>query len=273
MSPNRRQPNEVVGLVPAAGRADRLGSLPCSKEIFPLGFRRGDDGAPRPRAVCSYLLESLAQAGVDRAFILLRQGKWDIPALLGSGSDLALPLAYLALEPTASVAETLDRAYPFVAGATVALGFPDILFRPPDAYRHLLSRLAETEAEVVLGLFPTDQHWKTDMVELDDEDRRPGRAPAERVRRIVIKQADAGLSFTWSIAVWGPDFSRYLHDYVGRGREESHREIYVGDVIQAAIEDGIRVVGVRFPEGSFLDVGTPEDLRQAVARFAAPEGT
>ncbi len=145
MSPSRRKPSEVIGLVPAAGRAERLGPLPCSKEIFPLGFRRGKDGAPRPRAVCSHLLESLALAGAGKAFILLRQGKWDIPALLGSGADFSLPLAYLALDATSCVPETLDRAYPFVAGATVALGFPDILFQPSDAYRHLLDRLAETD--------------------------------------------------------------------------------------------------------------------------------
>ena len=254
--------HQVVGLVPAAGSADRLGKLPCSKEILPLGFRRGSDGEPRPRAVCSYLLESFARAGVVRAFVLLRQGKWDIPALLGSGCDFGMRLAYLALEPTASVPETLDRAYPFIAEATIALGFPDILIQPDDAYATLLHRWAETGAEVALGLFPTDRSWKTDMVDLDNRDR---------VRRIVIKQPDSGLLFTWSIAVWGPDFSRYLHDFLRHRGAGGERELYVGDVIQAAIDDGMHVAATRFPEGSFLDIGTPEDLRQATARFASRE--
>ena len=252
----------MIGLVPAAGRAHRLGALPCSKEIFPLGFDQDADGTSRPRPVCGHLLESLARAKVDRALILLRKGKWDIPALLGDGSELGLPLAYLALEPTASVPETLDRAYPFVSRATVALGFPDIIVEPADAYRPLLRRLRRGDAAVVLGLFPTDQSWKADMVEVDASDR---------VRGIVIKQAETSLRFTWSIAVWGPEFSGYLHDRVaegGGGESQAGTETYIGDVIQSAIRDGMAVVGERFEDGSFLDVGTPEDLRRATARFA-----
>ncbi len=255
---------EVIGLVPAAGRADRLGALPCSKEIFPLGFVADDGGAPRPKPACGHLLESFACAGVHRAFILLRKGKWDIPELLGDGSAFGLPLAYLAFDPTASVPETLDRAYPFAAEATVALGFPDIIVEPQAVFRPLLQRLEQSGAQVVLGLFPTDQSWKADMVELDEHDH---------AQRIVIKQAETPLRFTWSIAVWGPEFSRYLHDFVSADRNTpGANETYVGDVIQAAIDDEMTVLGVRFEDGSFIDIGTPEDLCRATARFMPPEG-
>ncbi len=258
-----KQERDVIGLVPAAGRADRLGALPCSKEIYPLGFHADSEGRERPRPVCGRLLDSFARAGVSRAFILLRRGKWDIPALLGDGSSYGLPIAYLAFEPTANVPETLDRAYAFVSEATVALGFPDIVIEPSDAYRRLLRRLRQSDAEVVLGLFPTDQSWKADMVEIDDR---------EHVRRIVIKQTETSLRFTWSIAVWGPAFSRYLHEFEGGDRAAGATEIYIGDVIQAAVDDGMPVIGERFEEGSFLDIGTPEDLRRAAARFAPREG-
>jgi glucose-1-phosphate thymidylyltransferase len=253
----------VVGLVPAAGRADRLGKLPCSKEILPLGFQAGTDGTLRPKPVCQYLLESFQQAGIERVFLLLRQGKWDVPALLGSGDDLGLHLAYLALEPTASVPATLDRAFPFVAEARIALGFPDILFTPTGAYGELLRHQETSGADVVLGLFPTRQSWKSDMVELD---------PAGRVRRLVIKEPDAGLAYTWSIAVWGPVFSRFLHDFVAGEAAAAPaartRELYVGDVLQAAIDAGLRVEAVTFPGGSYRDVGTPEDLQLATLELA-----
>ncbi len=267
----------VIGLIPAAGRADRLGALPCSKEIYPLGFDADAGGTSRPRPVCGRLLESLALAGVSRAFVLLRKGKWDIPALLGDGDRFGLPLAYLALEPTASVPETLDRAYPFIAEATVALGFPDIVVEPGDAYRQLLRRLRASDAAVVLGLFPTDQSWKCDMVELDEGPPKRAQVECRNVQRSVIKQAETSLRYTWSLAVWGPRFSRYLHDFVARsssengGVESGGVETYVGDVIQSAIDDGMEVIGERFEAGSFLDVGTPEDLLRASARFA-PRG-
>lgn len=249
----------VAGLVPAAGSADRLGALPCSKEVFPVGFRTAG-GRRRPRPACACLLEAFQTAEIRQAWILLRKGKWDIPALLGRGLDPgqedALHLAYLALDPTANVPETLDSAFPFISGYRVALGFPDILFEPRDAFRRLIDQHDAGRAEVVLGLFPTERCEKTDMVELDADQRR--------VRRLVIKQPDRGLDFTWSIAVWGPEFSRYLHDLVARHRvSEGRAELYVGDVIQSAIHDGLVVEGVTFPGGSYLDIGTPEDLEEA----------
>ncbi len=244
----------VVGLVPAAGSASRLGRLPCSKEIFPVA--PGD--AARPRVACDYLLEGFRTAGIRRALILLRKGKWDVPALLGDGAELGLSLAYLALAPTAGVPETLDAAYPFVEDCRVALGFPDIRFEPRDAFVHLLRRQQETGAAVVLGLFPTRRCDKADMVELGADGR---------IRRIVIKQADSGLEYCWSIAVWGPDFSRFLHRRVAAERHAPRPdgELYIGDVVRAAIDDGLPVVGVPFPHGSVHDFGTPEDLAAVFA--------
>ncbi len=42
------------------------------------------------------------------------------------------------------------------------------------------------------------------------------------------------------------------------------RELFVGDVIQAAIDNNLQVEGVIFPDNSCLDIGTPEDLIEAV---------
>ena len=43
-------------------------------------------------------------------------------------------------------------------------------------------------------------------------------------------------------------------------------------VLQAAIESGFRVEGVSYPEGSYLDIGTPEKLRTAVQRAVTSGG-
>ena len=244
--------NPVVALIPAAGLATRLGRLPHSKEIHPVGV------SP-PRAVCEFLLASLVAAGIQLGYVILRPGKWDIPEHL-EGLDLAIDLAYLTIEDSPSVAHTLDRAYRFIAGRRVALGFPDIVFQPQDAFQQLLERQEATAAPVVLGLFPTDQGPRSDMVELDDD----GRA-----RRIVIKQPGTELRFMWSIAVWTPRFTDYLHRYLERpapAREAAggrRRELFVGDIVQAAIDDGLEVQTVVFADGSVLDVGTPASLRLA----------
>jgi glucose-1-phosphate thymidylyltransferase len=73
------QPQQVVGLIPAAGHATRLAPLPFSKELYPIGFHEGPHG-PRPKVVAHYLLEKLHAAGIRRVFVVLRDGKWDIPA-------------------------------------------------------------------------------------------------------------------------------------------------------------------------------------------------
>ncbi len=80
----------------------------------------------------------------------IRQGKWDIPANLGSGQSLGLSLAYLVIERSPGVPYTLDAAYPHLRDATVALGFPDILFHGPDAYKRCLGRMESSGADVVL---------------------------------------------------------------------------------------------------------------------------
>ena len=117
----------VIGLLPAAGQARRLSPLPMSKELFPLGLTIGPGNRCYPKVVSQYLLERMVAAGVGEAFVILRPGKWDIPAYFGDGTAVCMRLAYLTVHVSHGVPFTLDQAYPFVRGETVALGFPDLL--------------------------------------------------------------------------------------------------------------------------------------------------
>jgi glucose-1-phosphate thymidylyltransferase len=244
-----------VGLVPAGGRALRLSRLPCSKEILPLGAPPGGDG--RIRVACERLLEGMRVGGAKRAYVVVGDGKLDIPAYLGDGSIAGLDLAYLTVERSPSTIATLDRAFAFVRDELVLFGFPDIVFQPVDALARLAGRQSETAAAAVLGLFPAARHEQVDMVDADE---------AGRVRRIVIKPAETALRLAWILAAWTPEFTRFLHER--RPALEARaggREPYVGDAIQAAIDAGLTVDSVAFPDGSFVDVGTPDGLRAAAA--------
>jgi hypothetical protein len=251
---------EVVGLIPAAGRAARLGPLPCSKELLPLGLRATPEG-PRVRVACHQLLERLRAGGVARAYLVIDAGKTDIPRFLLGGDPAGPALAYLAVAGSASVPETLDRAFPFVARARVALGFPDILFTPEDAYARLLARQAATGADLALGLFPAARCQTTDMVDC---------GPDGRVRRIEIRPAATDLRRNWLIAVWGPAFTAFLHRTVQQGSRQDC-ELQLGEVMAAALAAGLHVEGVDFPEGAFRDLGTPADLAAAL-RESPPAG-
>jgi glucose-1-phosphate thymidylyltransferase len=263
------RPLEVIGLLPCGGMATRLSPLPLSKELYPIGFRVGLDGNPRPKVVTHYLLEKMRHAGITKAYCILRSGKWDIPAYFGDGEMVDMHLGYLMLRSPHGVPYTLDQAYPFVNNALVALGFPDILLQPNDCYQRLINHQQRTQADVVLGLFPCDRPEKAGMVEFDAQGK---------ILQIIEKPKQTNLRFMWGIALWTPAFTEFLHDYlinleqrlaqkmaqIPASAAAPRREIPIGDVIQAAIAAGLPVEAESFTNGTYLDIGTPEDLFLAV---------
>jgi glucose-1-phosphate thymidylyltransferase len=256
---------QIIGLLPAGGQATRISPLPLSKELYPVGFQDfGVKSNWRPKVVSQYLLEKMQLAGIEEAYFILRPGKWDIPAYFGDGTMLSMNLGYLIMGLGYGVPFTLDQAYPFVQDAVIALGFPDILFQPEDAYVRILSRLEVSNADVVLGLFPTDKPQKAGMVDFDDKGR---------VRVIIEKPPQSDLRYMWGIAVWTPAFTQFLHEYLLTLKAKSNLsqlpEIPIGDIIQAAIYKGFHVDAEAFSDGTYLDIGTPDDLVRAVRHFAA----
>jgi glucose-1-phosphate thymidylyltransferase len=258
---------EVIGLLPAGGLATRISPLPCSKELYPIGFRYLEDGSVRPKVVCHYLLEKMQRAGIRKAYFVLRPGKWDIPAYFGDGTFLKMNLGYLIMGLPFGVPYTLDQAYSFVQHAVVAFGFPDILFQPEDAFKRLIERLRSSNADVVVGLFPLEHSHKGGMVNFD---------AAGRVHQIVEKPAQSDSRYSWCTAVWNPTFTEFMHHFLAAIVHDEpplhnpvqQSEIPLGNVIQAAIDKGLRVEAEIFDGDPYLDIGTPEDLVRAVSTFA-----
>jgi glucose-1-phosphate thymidylyltransferase len=249
---------DIVGLVPAAGFATRVASLlDCSKEIYPITLADGSS-----RVVSSFLMESLKYANAHKSYIILRSGKWDIPEYFSNGYQSEMKLAYIVSEPTSGVPFTIDKAFPFIKGSTVLLGFPDIIFRPKNAYQKLLIQQQDSQSDLVLGLFKTSKTEKADMVKFDG---------VGNLKDIIIKPEQTHLVYTWIMAAWSPLFTYFLHDYLtnktsGRSDENNPTdsgELHIGEVVRDAIKAGIKTSYVTFDEGCFLDIGTPEDLNKA----------
>ncbi len=82
---------------------------------------------------------------------------------------------------------------------------------------------------------------------------------------------DGDLRFMWGIAVWKPEFTEFLHEYLIEIKQDENLpllpEIPIGNVIQSAINKGLRVEAEAFANGSYLDIGTPDDLIKAVRGF------
>jgi glucose-1-phosphate thymidylyltransferase len=269
-SRQKKRSKRIVGLIPAAGQATRLAPLPFSKELYPIGQMRikGSDEL-RPKPVCIYLLEKMRAAGVRDVYIVLRKGKWDIPAYLGGGSLLDMNLAYLIMGLPFGVPYTLNQAYPFIQEAIVTFGFPDIIFQSAGAFNELLDRQEISQADVVLGLFPVDKPHKFHMVEFS----RDG-----RINNIVLNPTVTHLEYTWIIAVWTRTFTQFMHQYLTDtiGKEPKiegvvgasrNSELQLSEVLQQAVERKLKVEGVIFSEDSCLDIGTHDDLTKAVGGF------
>ncbi|MCZ6727090.1 MAG: NTP transferase domain-containing protein [Acidobacteria bacterium] len=254
-------PRPLIGLVPAAGRATRLGDISGCKELLRVPGPAGD-GEQRP--VAEYLLRAMAQAGVERAYIVLRHGKWDIPARFGPALPDGPRLAYLVTPGTASIPATLDVAYPFVRDANVVTGFPDSCFTPGDAVARAVCRHLTGGAGVTLALFRSDRPDKTDMVELD----------GGRVSGFRVKPGPSELEYTFGAAVWGPELTEFMHALLAQreasaGEKLTYSELQISEVLGAALAAGIVIDADISPAGRYVDVGTPEDLARVRRTGAA----
>ena len=239
-----------------AGRAKRLGPLPCSKEVHPVRSVVPDvDDKEQPTVICEHLLWKMRAADIKLAYIVLRKGKWDIPAYLGDGKDSGLHLAYLMMGLPYGTPYSLDQAYPFIEQAIVALGFPDMMFGPENIFASLLDYRRQNEVDVVLGLFPADRPQKVDMVDVDSDGR---------IREIYVKPKQTVLHYTWGVAVWTPVFTRFMHEFLASRQVSAEREpeLFVGDVVRAAIGQGLSVYGVSVSEQPYVDIGTRDDLQK-----------
>ena len=256
---------EKTGLIPAAGIANRLGPLAFSKELLPISFNAGKK-EPGLKAVCSFLLEKFQRAGVKKVFTIIRKGKWDIPNYYGDGGEFGIQLAYLMMTHPFGVPYTLDQAYSFVKTSKVFLGFPDVLFEPEDAFSIADAALAQKAPDLMLGLYPVKDKrrmQRTDMVHFDTQGR---------IKQILVKPEATDLQFGWIFAIWKPDFTVFMHDYLKhdiaqRQNNSIQAELHLGHVFQAAIENGFSVFGHLFTDFGCIDVGNPDDLAQALREY------
>jgi glucose-1-phosphate thymidylyltransferase len=246
------------GLIAAGGVASRLGALPCSKEIFPLAnhFNYG-----RIMVVCETLINYYKQADIKNIHFIIRKGKWDIPQLLGDGSENDVNISYHMMNLPYGTPFTLDQTYPFIRDKNIAMGFPDIVMKPENAFAKLKEKLVSSSADVVLGIFPIEYYWKWDMVEFEHE----------KIKEIIIKGKRADLKYGWSNAVWTPAFTEFMHLFLKdllkkneNGRrtlsDGTERELYVGDVFIEAMKAGMTVEYVMFENGFTNDIGTHEEM-------------
>jgi glucose-1-phosphate thymidylyltransferase len=250
---------EIVGLIPAGGHSTRLSPLPCSKELFPIGWQKDETGKLRPKVASHFLLDKYKAAGIRKTYFILRKGKWDIPQYYGDGSMVNMDFAYLMMNHPHGHPFTLDQAFPFTTNNLVAFGYPDILFEPEDAFSQLIKEQAATGASIVLGIFPikADQRWN-DILAFGDNGK---------IQTISLSDPTKGTQrIGWAIALWTPKFSLFMHEFLLEVMKKNNftapdgKEYVMNHVFQAALDKGLSIESVMFKSGFVHDVGTPEDM-------------
>jgi dTDP-glucose pyrophosphorylase len=258
---------DVVALIPAAGSGTRIAPIPGSKEVFPIGFANVEGDKPEVKVVSQYLFDRMVAGGVGQGIIVLREGKWDIPAYFGEGEPAGMKLSYVVVAQTLGPPDTLDRAHAFVRHNIVAFGFPDIMLGPPDVFDRLLTRMDVGDVDVVLGLYDVVDPHHSDMVELDEENRVLG---------IYLKHATPLLPHCWGCAVWAPAFTEFMHEAVREYRNnttgsfgtiDAGGDLPMGLIFKQAVAVGLKVVGVPFEGRRWTDVGSPRSLLRMAAKL------
>jgi glucose-1-phosphate thymidylyltransferase len=252
--------DQLVGIIPAAGKGSRIAPLPGSKEVFPIGFSdRTIEGVQKrcPKVVSQYLIDRMIVAGVTHIHIVISEGKWDIMRYYGDGTSFGVNISYLLVEEMIGMPFTLNIAFPWVRGATVIFGMPDTIFKPIDAFSQMLTQHRKLKSDLTLGLFPTDQPWRLSMVKFDEENR---------VVSVTDKPTTSELRYTWGCGCWGVRFTELLNHHL-QERKQQPGEVVLADYFNMAIADGLTVRALAFNEGEYIDIGSPQDLESAVKLF------
>jgi len=243
----------ITAIVPCAGLASRLKMHQkpglYAKELLPIAYKinpKTREAFPVP--VIHSSLEIIREAGISRCIIVTSGRKPELAAYLGDGSDFEMSFAYVRQDEPLGLADAVNRGCLWSEDGITCVVLPDTIVRPKDALCVLLRDLQAGAADVILGVFPTDIPEQLGPVDLGEDGV---------VRQVLEKPKYTGLRNTWGMAVWRSRFSRWMGDELARIDATEKRTLSMGDIFDLAIAHGMRVEGRFFPDGKYLDTGTP----------------
>lgn len=224
----------MIGILPAGGKAERMGGLP--KMLLPLvSGSLFSLHTMRMRYAANTLL---VDAGDDVAPFLQRELH---------PQDMLLRLH----APNMSASVLRTRHYMANPESPVLFGMPDTYFDDGNAFTKLAAALS-AGADVAVGLFQArpGQHREGGMCRIDGGDvvevvDKPDRWPSD--------------GYIWGALAWRAAFWAHLRE------DEPH----VGYALPRAIAAGLNVWAVQL-SGGFYDCGTPERYFALVRHLTEP---
>lgn len=243
---------EFIGLIPAAGTGRRLAPFRYPKELLPIAYEKipGSSVGIRPRVVGELSIEALVRAGIRRCLIIVAPWKLEVMTYFGDGAEMGVDIAYVYQETARGLPHAVDLAYGWTTGCHTAFIMPDTYILPSDCLSRLRTFYQSSKADLVLGLFPTNEPERLGPVILE----------GDRVTAVYDKCAEPPARNTWGVAIWGPAFSELIHSSLPRSVDPM-RELVLGNYFQLAVQNGLAVKGMLFEDGAYVDLGTPQGIR------------
>jgi len=244
---------DIIGLIPAAGTGVRLG-LPYPKELYPV-IR---DNHYKP--IAQFVLNNLTTAGLDHVVFVINETKHQLVGFFGDGHRFDCDISYVVQErrdrdgesTSPGLAHALDAAYHLTRGKTVFFGMADTIMQPGNAFAQAYEA-ASPDDDVILVLFTTERPEKFGMVRMDGDGR---------VMEIVDKPAQTDLTEMWGCIIWRKKFTEYLHECVRqKGISDFAR------IMNDAMASGMRFRGVHMVNGTYIDLGTYEEIIELDRKF------
>lgn len=244
---------ELIGLIPAAGKGVRLG-LPYPKELYPV--IRNNHYKP----ISQFVLDNLKNAGLQHIVFVVNETKHQLMGYFGSGQRFGCNISYVVQEviegntksTSPGLAHALDSAYHLTAGKTVFFGMADTLMQPANVFA-MAYQAACPDDDVILALFKTSHPEKFGMVKMDKK---------MRITEIVDKPSKTDLTEMWGCILWRPRFTEYLHRCVF---EEGVSDF--AKIMNDAIAAGMKFRGVQVANGTYIDLGTYEEIADLDRRY------
>ncbi len=237
---------ELIGLIPAAGKGVRLG-LPYPKELYPV--IRNNHYKP----ISQFVVDNLTNAGLSHIVFIVNETKHQLMGYFGSGQRFGCNISYVVQEviegktksTSPGLAHALDSAYHLTQGKTVFFGMADTLMQPTDVFARAY-RATSPSDDAILALFTTTRPEKFGMVKMDQENC---------VSEIIDKPQSTNLTEMWGCIIWRPTFTEYLHACV---HEQGISDF--AKIMNDAISTGMRFRGVHMMDGTYIDLGTYEEI-------------
>lgn len=244
---------EFIGLIPAAGRGVRLG-LPYPKELYPI-IR---DNHYKP--IAQFVVQNLTEAGIGHIVFVVNETKHQLMGYFGDGHRFGCELSYVVQETRAAsesstspgLAHALDSAYHLTRGKTVFFGMADTIMQPKDMFATSYEA-AQNDTDVILALWTTDRPEKFGMVRYESDGR---------VLEIVDKPDTTELTEMWGGIIWRSRFTEHIHTCV--------QEKGISDfayIMNSAISDGMNFRAVHIKNGTYIDLGTYEEIMELDRRY------